>query len=194
MLLENKAISSPICHLTVGIYQTVPQYIQYILTWGFFTWSLSNISLVCEIFPNEQTNSTPNPVHQSTISKIGDLSRGWPEGSFSIATAPRCRGGRYSIPWIATLYSWSLPYNAEAASNTIFWVFGMIRPGIEPRSPGPLANTLLIKLMRMKFRFYNSNKSYYCVTSCSFLFSASYGTLRCLHPCKGSRYSSLVHS
>ena len=27
-------------------------------------------------------------------------------------------------------------------SSTIFKVFGMTRPGIEPRSPGPLANTL----------------------------------------------------
>ena len=25
-----------------------------------------------------------------------------------------------------------------------FWVFGMTQPGIEPRSPGPLANTLTI--------------------------------------------------
>ena len=30
------------------------------------------------------------------------------------------------------------------ASSTIFWVFGMTRLRIEPRSPGPLANTLLI--------------------------------------------------
>ena len=28
-----------------------------------------------------------------------------------------------------------------------FWVFGMTRPGIELLYPGPLANTLLIKLM-----------------------------------------------
>ena len=28
-----------------------------------------------------------------------------------------------------------------------FSVFGMIQPGIEPRSPGPLANTLLFKLI-----------------------------------------------
>ena len=32
---------------------------------------------------------------------------------FSIATTPRCRGGWYSIPWFATLYPWSLLYNAE---------------------------------------------------------------------------------
>ena len=31
---------------------------------------------------------------------------------------------------------------SKEASSTIFWVFGMTRPGIEPRSPGPLANTL----------------------------------------------------
>ena len=31
---------------------------------------------------------------------------------FSIGTIPRCRGGRYSIPWISPLYHWSIPYNA----------------------------------------------------------------------------------
>ena len=33
-------------------------------------------------------------------SKVSNRSRGWPEGSFSIVTTPRCRGGRYSFPWI----------------------------------------------------------------------------------------------
>ena len=28
-----------------------------------------------------------------------------------------------------------------------FWVFGITQPGIEPQSPGPLANTLLIRPM-----------------------------------------------
>ena len=32
---------------------------------------------------------------------------------FSIATTPRCTGGRYSFPWIAPLYTWSLPHIAE---------------------------------------------------------------------------------
>ena len=32
---------------------------------------------------------------------------------------------------------------SKVASSTIFWVFGMTRPGIKPRSPGPLANTLI---------------------------------------------------
>ena len=32
---------------------------------------------------------------------------------FSIATTPRYRGGCYSFPWIAPLYPWSVPHNAE---------------------------------------------------------------------------------
>ena len=31
---------------------------------------------------------------------------------------------------------------SKVVSSSIFKVFGMTRPGIEPRSPGPLANTL----------------------------------------------------
>ena len=33
--------------------------------------------------------------------------------AFLIATTPRCRVERHSIPWIAPLYLWSVPYNAE---------------------------------------------------------------------------------
>ena len=40
-----------------------------------------------------------------------------PKASFSIATTPRCRGGCYIIPWIAPLYPWSLPYNAECSAK-----------------------------------------------------------------------------
>ena len=36
-----------------------------------------------------------------------------PKAPFSIATTQMCRGVCYSIPWIAWLYSWSLPYNTE---------------------------------------------------------------------------------
>ena len=36
---------------------------------------------------------------------------------------------------------------SKEASSPIFWVFGMTRPGIEPRSPGPLANTLTARPM-----------------------------------------------
>ena len=76
-----------------------------------------------------------------------------PKAPFSIATTPWCRRRRYSIPWIAPLYPWSLPYSAvlsKVAASTIFWVFGMTRRRIETRSPGPLANTLLIRSMESR--------------------------------------------
>ena len=76
-------------------------------------------------------------------SKLANFVEGGPKVFFSIATTPRCRGGRYSIPTISPLYPWSSPYSA--ASSTIFWVFGMTCPGIELLSSGPLANTLLTR-------------------------------------------------
>ena len=42
------------------------------------------------------------------ISREGD-----PKARFSIATTPRCRGGRYSLAWISLFYPWYVPYNAE---------------------------------------------------------------------------------
>ena len=71
------------------------------------------------------------------------LVEGDPKASFSIATTPRYRGRRYSIPRIAPLYLIVL----KAASRTIFLIFGMNRPRIESRSPRPLANTLHIRPM-----------------------------------------------
>ena len=50
---------------------------------------------------------------QSKVSKVGDLSQGWPKAPFLIDTTPRCWGGHYTFPWIAPLYPWSLPYIAE---------------------------------------------------------------------------------
>ena len=47
------------------------------------------------------------------ISKLATIVEGDPKAPFSIATTPRCRGGRYSIPRIAPLYPWTVPYNAE---------------------------------------------------------------------------------
>ena len=64
---------------------------------------------------------------------------------FSIATTPRYRGrvlllslDCVILPLIRTLYCRVL---SKEGSSTIFKVFGMMRPGIEPRSPGSLANT-----------------------------------------------------
>ena len=43
--------------------------------------------------------------------KLSTLVEGDPKAPFSIATTPWCRGGRYSIPWIAHFVL--DPYNAE---------------------------------------------------------------------------------
>ena len=45
------------------------------------------------------------------ISKVGDVSRGWPE--VSLFNCYNARRERYSISWIAPLYPWSLPYIGE---------------------------------------------------------------------------------
>ena len=77
---------------------------------------------------------------------------------FSIATTQRSRGGRYSFPWIAPFYSWYIPLYCWVLSkevwSTIFEVFGMTRPGLEPRSPGPLANTLPTRPMSLLLLVY----------------------------------------
>ena len=44
-----------------------------------------------------------------------------------------------TLTLIRTLYWWVL---CKEVSSTIFKAFGMTQPGIEPRSPGPLASTL----------------------------------------------------
>ena len=38
------------------------------------------------------------------IYKLATVVEGDQKSPFSIATTPRCRGGRYSFPWIAPLY------------------------------------------------------------------------------------------
>ena len=43
---------------------------------------------------------------------LATLVEGNQKAPFSIATTPRNRGGRYSFPWIALLYSWYVPYIA----------------------------------------------------------------------------------
>ena len=53
------------------------------------------------------------PPNTIKVNKLATIVEGDPKAPFSIATTPRCRGGRYSIPRIAPLYPWTVPYNAE---------------------------------------------------------------------------------
>ena len=77
-------------------------------------------------------------------SKVGDRSRGRPEVSLFNSEYTEVSGRALllsldfsTLPLIHTLYCWVL---SKEVSSTIFKVFGMTRPGIEPRSTGPLAN------------------------------------------------------
>ena len=47
------------------------------------------------------------------IKKLATIVEGDLKVPFSLATTPMCRRGRYSFHWIAPLYPWSVPYNAE---------------------------------------------------------------------------------
>ena len=79
--------------------------------------------------------------------KVGHHSRGRPEGSLfnSYYTEVLGRAQLLSLNcstllFIRTVYCWVF---SKEVSNTIFKVFGMTRPAIEPRSPGPLVNTFI---------------------------------------------------
>ena len=89
------------------------------------------------------------------VSKVRNCSRGRPKGSLfnsyyaevytrALLLSLDC----FTLPLIRTLYYWVL--NKEV-SSTILKVFGITQPGIEPRSPGPLTNTLPTRpICRMK--------------------------------------------
>ena len=73
----------------------------------------------------------------------------WPKVSFSLATNA---GGRcYSFPWVAPLYRWSLPYNAECFSRRhkvpFFESLVWLDLGLNPRLPGHWRTLSLTWLM-----------------------------------------------
>ena len=49
--------------------------------------------------------------------KLATIVKGDQKVPFSIASTQRCRGGRYSFPWIAPLYPWYVPYIAECLTR-----------------------------------------------------------------------------
>ena len=77
---------------------------------------------------------------------IGDCSRGRPESSLFNSYYTEVLGRALllsldcsTLPLIRILYCWVL---SKGVSSTIFKVFDVTRLRIEPRSPGPLVNTL----------------------------------------------------
>ena len=49
--------------------------------------------------------------------KLAAIVEGNQKAPFSIATTLRCRGGRYSLPWIVPLYPRYIPYIAECLAR-----------------------------------------------------------------------------
>ena len=67
---------------------------------------------------------------------------GDPKAPFSIATTPMCCEGATPFPGLLhfTLDPYFIMLSVKQGSIK-YQVFGITRPGIESRSPGPLANT-----------------------------------------------------
>ena len=145
--------SVPHCRMQFSVILHGRRYSQVILsptTWMVQVTILNSNNLQTIIwFQVFQLNT--NNLNTVISVELANLVEDDPKASFSIATTPRCVGeGATAFPGLFhfTLDPYLLLLSlSKAASSTIFWVFGMIRPEIEPRSPGPLANTLLIKPM-----------------------------------------------
>ena len=80
--------------------------------------------------------------------KLATLVKGDPKAPFSIATTGGVGESTTPFPGLLhfTLDLYLIMLSKEPSSS-IFWVFGMTQPGIEPWSPRVLANTLLIRPM-----------------------------------------------
>ena len=108
--------------------------------WGFI---FSTYFLFCHKFLFFNSNS-PKIIYIYIYSKVGEFSRGYPEGSLF-----NSRGvGEGATPFSGLLHFTLDPYlimlcAKQGGTKYHFWVFGMTRSGIEPWSPEPLANTLL---------------------------------------------------
>ena len=91
------------------------------------------------IISSKSIETSPNFImfYRNKVSKVGDRSLGWPEGSLfnSYCTDVLGRVQLLSLdcstlPLIRTLYCCVL---SKEVSSTIIKVFGMTRPGTEPR-------------------------------------------------------------
>ena len=76
--------------------------------------------------------------------KLATIVEGDPKAPFSIATTPRCWGGRYSIPRIAPLYPWTVPYNGWGVKarwyqvpflKSLVWLDLGLNPGLPGHVP-----------------------------------------------------------
>ena len=95
--------------------------------------------------------------------KLVTVVKGDPKILFSIATTPKCREGCHSFPWVAPLYPWSIPYDAEWES--LVWLNQRLNPSL----PGPLANTLVTQAKFLE------PSGYSIMINCTFIFCTFLG-------------------
>ena len=108
-----------------------------------------NYSLLNEIQDEHRFNCTNSITVARVNKKVGNLSRGQPEGSLFNSYKIEVYGRALllsldcsTLPLIRTLYGWVL---SKEVLSIIFKVFGITQPGTESRSPGPMVNTLPTK-------------------------------------------------
>ena len=109
---------------------------------NYFSLSISNMNLFLMFLMFFMQLFNWSTLQASSCLVIGDHSRGRPKGSLfnSYYTEALLLSLDYStLSLQRTLYCWVL---SKEVSSTILWVFGMTWPGTEPKSPGPLENTL----------------------------------------------------
>ena len=98
---------------------------------------------------------TKNYTHK--LVKLATVVEEDPKAPFSIATPLRYRERYFSFPWIAPLYSWSIPYNAECQARRyrvpFFESLVWLNLGLKL---GPLANTLTTRPMDQSILILNS--------------------------------------
>ena len=98
---------------------------------------------------------------QNMLLLATERSRVWPEGSLYNSYYTEVYGRVLllsldcsTLPLIRTLYCWVLN---EEVPSTIFKIFGITRPGIKPRFPGPLANTLPTRPKTPNKKYFKDN-------------------------------------
>ena len=91
-----------------------------------------------------------------SIYKLATVVEGDLKAPFSVAMTLRCRRGHYFFPWIAPLYHWYVPYNAECLarryqvpfSKFLEWCNLGLNPGLSDHwwTLYPLSQTALVIL------------------------------------------------
>ena len=121
-----------LCRDAVGVFCSPNYWAKYIIKISILTgYNKGEMQLYLEIF----------------FKKVATFVEGDPKAPISIATTPRCRGRRYSIPGL--LHFTFDPYlimlsDKQGGIKYHFLSLWYDSTGIEAWSPGPLANTRLI--------------------------------------------------